>query len=168
MPKVAPIFGNLFCWFCARKFALFQDKIYCRVNAFFLSRVLFHLVMLATRLLKKNWLLLLNNMKRWIRGTILWRWWCRESFAQRLLFARKHLIMAGTDAPPRWDLGPPYIKAEDLLSWNLFPLLLFAELQCQTFWIVLSGWVGQLSKRKYRKTKREEDKRSIDQDDLLI
>ena len=76
--------------------------------------------------------------------------------------------MAGTDAPPRWDLGPPYIKAEDLLSWNLFPLLLFAELQCQTFLIVLSGWVGQLSKRKYRKTKREEDKRSIDQDDLLI
>ena len=48
--------------------------------------------------------------------------------------------MAGTDAPPRWD---PYIKAEDLLSWNLFPLLLFAELQCQTFLIVLSEWVGQ-------------------------
>ena len=41
--------------------------------------------------------------------------------------------MAGTDVPPRWDLGPPYIKAEDLLSWNLFPLLLFAELQCQLF-----------------------------------
>ena len=92
-----------------------------------------------------------KNMKRWIRGTILWRWWCRESFAQRLLFARKHLIMAGTDAPPRWDLGPPYIKAEDLLSWNLFPLLLFAELQCQTFLIAHQS--ENTERQKERKTK---------------
>ena len=62
--------------------------------------------------------------------------------------------MAGTDAPPRWDLGPPYIKAEDLLSWNLFPLLLFAELQCQTFLIGLVSYRSENTERqKERKTK---------------